>query len=89
MSDLDIIKTVKVGAISAFLDNNGVSGDLFDKSEKLIKILNNLESKFQSNNNSPNTKEKKQICSCGDHIELTGDRDYKYENGKYYCTECM
>lgn len=29
------------------------------------------------------------ICGCGDHIDLTGDRDYKYENGIYYCTECM
>ncbi len=29
------------------------------------------------------------ICKCGDHIELLGPRNYKYENGVYYCTDCM
>ena len=34
-------------------------------------------------------KQRPIICDCGDHIELQGIRDYKFENGKYYCVDCM
>ena len=29
------------------------------------------------------------ICICGDHIDLLGNRDYKFLNGEYYCVDCM
>lgn len=53
----------RIGAISAYLDTLGVGGNLYDKSNKLITILDNLESKLQ-----PPTQVKsgalREICSA-------------------------
>jgi hypothetical protein len=46
------MRIVAIGAVSAFLDNCDVGGNLFDKSQKLIAILESLEEKFTSTNSA-------------------------------------
>lgn len=70
------LHTVKIGAITGYLDYCGVTGNLYGKALKLITILDGLEEKFTSTN-----KQSTQLvcCCCGGKI---------YQDEDVRCNTC-
>lgn len=72
------IYVAKVGAIAAFLDTLGVTGNLHGPSVNLLAILNGLEEKFTSTN-MPSTKS---CATCLHEGDVYGDCFY-------CCRKCL
>ena len=63
---------MRIGAISAYLDHLGVTGNLFEKAKKLISILNSIDNIYSKNTNGDKLIEQNATSSKNKKIVSNG-----------------